>query len=81
MSINWKKLIVTDCEGESWGTLDALVQDAPANLDNATITDGAIDSWDGFFLSSPDEDPDWDTPHTAVDWTGFDHCLNTARED
>ena len=77
--ISWRELIVTDTDGDSWQTLGELVDSAPANLDNAIIVDGRIDSWCGFFISAPDEDPDWDTPRNPVDWSGFVSALAKAR--
>lgn len=73
--MDWRKLIVTDSDGEEWGELGELVDNAPANLDSARIVDGAIESWDGFFLSAPGEDPDYDTPRAEVDWTGFEEAI------
>ena len=68
--LNWKKLVVWN-EGEEMGELGEMVETAPANLDNATITDGRISEWPGFFIAAPDEEPAWDTPHIEVDWEGF----------
>jgi hypothetical protein len=79
MKTNWNELRVSDAEGDSWGKLGALVADAPANLDSATITNGEITEWPGFFLSVDGEDPNWDTPACEIDWTGFTTALKTAR--
>lgn len=75
---HWRDLVVTDTDGQT-GTLGDLVDHCPANLDNAKIDDGAIEAWEGFMLSAPGEEPDWDTPRGAVDWSGFADALNTAR--
>ena len=76
--MNWRQLQVTDGDGDSFGDLGTLVETAPANLDSATIEDGKIVSWDGFFMAAPDEDPDWDTPRVEVDWTGFQETWDVA---
>jgi hypothetical protein len=70
MSTRWQDLIVTT-EGETWDPLGELVRTAPANLDDATIEDGRITAWPGFFISAPGEAPAHDTPRGSVDWTGF----------
>ncbi|MFA5054092.1 MAG: hypothetical protein WC565_08530 [Parcubacteria group bacterium] len=75
---HWRDLMVSDADGE-WGPLGELVDAAPANLDSATIENGQIVSWDGFFLSAPDEEPDWDAPRGPVDWSGFAEAINTHR--
>jgi hypothetical protein len=77
--INWKNLLVTDSDGDSWGELGAVVSSAPANLDGVVVENGAISEWNGFYLSAEDETPDWDTPRGAVDWTGFTEALSEAR--
>jgi hypothetical protein len=69
--LHWRKLIVTDREGEEWGELGELRDDAPANLDDAVVIDGKIDTWCGFFLSAPGAEPSHEIP-VDVDWTGFD---------
>ena len=76
---NWTDLIVTDSDGEQWGSLGGIVENAPANLDNATIESGQIDSWDGFFLSAEGEEADADTPRAIVNWDGFADKINQAR--
>ena len=67
----WTDLVVTDIDGDSSGTLGEMLNDEPEQLETATIINGQIDSWPDYFLSLPDEKPDWDTPHGEVDWTGF----------
>jgi hypothetical protein len=80
MATNWKDLAVTDGDGENWGTLGELVDNAPANLDNAVIAaDGSIESWPQMYIAAPDEEADWDTPRGPVDWTGFAEALKAAR--
>lgn len=75
--INWKNLIVTDAEGETWGTLGELVSEAPANLDSAVYGDnGEITEWDGFFLSEEGQpvvdDNGFETlDRSRVDWSGL----------
>jgi hypothetical protein len=76
--INWTELVVTDSEGGCNDTLGDIVRASPANLDDATIEDGRISEWPGFFLSAPGEDPNWDTPRAEVDWTGFVDTLNAV---
>lgn len=70
--LHWTALLVTDSEGDSRGTLGELVKSNPEQLGTADILAGQIIEWPQFFLSAPGEEPDWDTPHAAVDWTGFD---------
>jgi hypothetical protein len=77
--LNWRELIVSDNEGKTGDTLGFFVDNAPANLDNAVIENGRIVEWTGFFLSAPDETPDWDTPKVDVDWSGFEDTLNSVR--
>lgn len=76
---NWTDLNVVDSEGDNWGNLGDIVRDAPANLDNAEIVDGAIEQWPGYFMSRPGEDANWDTPAGAVDWAGFEDALASSR--
>lgn len=81
-TVSWKNLMVTDAEGDDWGTLGDMVRSAPANLDGAQIgEDGGIDSWPGFFLSAEGETADWDTPRAEVDWTGFAEIIGEARAE
>ena len=75
---NWTDLLVTDSDGEQWGTLGSIVESAPANLDNAEIDGGRIAAWDGFLLSAEGEEPDWDTPRTTVNWDGFREKFSAA---
>ena len=75
----WKNLIVTDSYGGGYGTLGDVMSVSPESLDSATIDDGAVVSWDGFFLSAPDEEPDYDTPRCKVDWAGFQEALDSLR--
>lgn len=77
--LNWRNLNVYDSDGDYWGDLGSLVESAPANLDNADIVDRKIESWPGFFIASPDEEPDWDTPRSNVDWEDFEERLNQYR--
>ena len=80
MTTNWRNLVVTDGNDPSaQATLGDLVDNAPANLDNAVIVDGRISEWSNYFLSSPGEEPDYNTPQGEVDWTGFERALNRAR--
>ena len=78
--MDWRQLVITGADGERWADdLGALVDDAPANLDTATIEGGRIVSWPGFFLSAPSEAPDWDTPRCNVDWSGFAEAIASVR--
>jgi hypothetical protein len=79
MNINWTNLQITDGDGDSWGSLGALVSSAPANLDSAVISNGKITEWAGFFLHTEDEEPDFDTPRHGVDWDGFAEAIEQAR--
>jgi len=47
----------------------------PHMLASATIVDGKITEWPDYFLSFEDEEPDWDTPRSEVDWAGFEEEL------
>lgn len=73
----WNELIVTDAEGDQT-TLRDIVSNCPANLDNAVIRDGRIQEWEGFFLSAPGEEPNWNTPLADVDWSGFSEAWQIA---
>lgn len=76
--MTWRELVVSDSDG-AWGPLGELVENAPANLDDATIEHGMIVYWPGMFLAAPGEDPDWDTPRGEVDWAGFEDKLRACR--
>jgi hypothetical protein len=76
--VKWTELQVSDSD-DKWGSLGELVNKAPANLDNADIIDGRIDSWPGMFIAAPGEEPDYDTPTVPVDWTGFQAALDAVR--
>lgn len=79
-TINWKSLNVYDGPtGGLWGTLGDLVENAPANLDDAKIVDGQISEWPGFFLAADGEEPNADTPRVGVDWAGFEQALSAHR--
>jgi hypothetical protein len=81
MKTRWQDLRVTDNQGVTAAeSLGWFVENAPANLDNAVIEHGKISEWPDYLLSAEGEDPDWDTPHGEVDWTGFEDALNTARQ-
>ncbi|MEJ2023418.1 MAG: hypothetical protein P8Y00_00070 [Deltaproteobacteria bacterium] len=67
---------MTDSDGAEYGLLGEMLDRTPAHLDTVTVEDGAIASWGGFFLSAPDEDPDYDTPRCVVDWAGFQEALD-----
>ena len=80
-TLNWKELIVTDADGDTWDTLGNLVHNAPANLDNARFNDeGAIVEWEGFFLSEEGQ-PVTDANgfetlnRDAVNWEGLADVL------
>jgi len=77
--MKWTELVVTDADGVNYGTLAEVVESADVSLDGLTIEDGSIVEWHGFFLSAPDEEPDWDTPSGIVDWIGFEAALNASR--
>ena len=74
----WRELNVYS-EGELWGSLGELVDNAPANLDGARIEDGQIAEWQDFLIAAPGEDPDWNTPAGPVDWTLFERSIQAAR--
>ena len=76
--MNWRTLIVTDTEGDTVGTLGEIMDICPANLDGATITDGKIAAWLGFFIAADGEDPDWHTPTAPVEWDGFAEAWDQA---
>ena len=68
MEMNWRQISVIDSEGECWGELGDLLDAAPANLDSAVITDGAIEEWPGFSI-----------PEGPHNWDGFVEALDSAR--
>lgn len=78
-TINWRNLIVTDSDNDEVGTLGWVVDNCPANLDNAIIRNGEIAEWYGFFISAPGEVADDKTPSVPVDWDGFVENLNIYR--
>ena len=78
--ITWRDLMVTNDDGDVGETLESLINVAPGNLDNATITDGRISAWPGFFISPPGQSFHWDTLCENVDWTGFEEALVQARK-
>jgi hypothetical protein len=45
---------------------------------NLIVLDGRIDTWHQCFIAAPGEDPDWDTPHRQVDWSGFTETLKVS---
>ncbi len=81
--INWRELYVTMSgeEGEV-GTLgeitDAETPDACIEQIDPLDAAGAIVSWRQYNLAAADEDPDYETPRRAVDWTGFRDALAGA---
>ena len=77
--VRWQDLVVTDSDGDVMGDLGGMVSDAPANLDDAEIVDGQIESWPGYDLGWPGGDDQWDSQHDLVDWTGFEAALTAAR--
>lgn len=77
---HWTALVVHDSD-ERFGDLGDILRQAPATLYNATIRDGKIAEWPGYFLATPGEAPAWDTPKRPVDWSGFELSLASARED
>jgi len=76
---SWRDLVVSDADGNTGDTLGFFVDSAPANLDDATIQNGRIVEWPGFFLSIEGEESDWDTPRGDIDWAGFEDALTEAR--
>ncbi len=77
-TINWRELKVYGEDG-FLGLLGELVSDGDAGLDHCEAKgDGSIDIWPQHFVAAPDEEPDWDTPRVAVDWTGFAESLADA---
>ncbi len=78
MAINWRDLRVYGIDG-FLGFLGELVDVASASLDYCELSiDGNIESWPQHFIAASDEEPDWDTPRVAVDWTGFVEALSGA---
>jgi hypothetical protein len=69
--MNWRDIVVTNDDGREIGTLEHIKNDMPHLLETATIQAGLIESWPGFFISAPGENPDWDTPKCPVNWNGF----------
>jgi hypothetical protein len=74
---NWRELLVTDDTGDLWGTLGGLVDSAPSTLDTCVLNPGdtGIAEWPRFFVHADGEEPNWNTPRGAVDWTGFRTAL------
>lgn len=80
--LNWRELVVTDGNwpDDTPDTLDNVVANNVHYLRRATIRDGRIDDWQGYYISAPDETPDWDTPKCEVDWAGFEDAVRIARQ-
>jgi len=71
--VKWTEIRVIDNDGMDQGTLEEFLG-CPENrlaLETATISEDGIESWPDFWLCEADEDPDHDTPHCDVDWSGF----------
>ena len=43
------------------------------------LANGRVSEWSQFFLSAPDEEPDWDTPRRRVNWRGLKTAVAAAR--
>ena len=82
--IFWRDLVVTPSDEEDSlpSTLGELVdEDASCLKYIDCLSDGAIVSWQGFFISDGEEEPDWDTPGAEVDWTGFEEAFRQREEE
>ena len=73
----WHQLNVFDDNGGNCGSLYTFLRNNDVSI---TLNDnGGIDTIDGYFIAFPGEqNPDWNTPHTLVDWTGFSDYAVTA---
>ena len=84
---NWKDLrciyIGQDASyGEPKLYLEDIVKASPVALKNhATIEDGRIVTFLDYYILSPEETPDWDTPRVLVDWTGFENALEVSYDE
>ena len=74
----WRELEVTNCDNERVGNLSGFIGTG-FRVDFIVVRDGKIAEWPDFFIAAPGEEPDWDTPRGAVDWTGFVEALEAAR--
>lgn len=79
--ISYTDLLITDQDGNQ-SNLDAMMLNLDYSLRNIKLaSDGSIAEWDGKFISAPDEEPNWDTPKVAVDWTGFEDRIKTIQNE
>ena len=78
---NWTEIVVTDAEGGTVGTLGEMVERQDEALARAVVDTerGGIREWEQYYMAAPGEEPDWDTPRGAVDWTDFPGCLYCGR--
>jgi hypothetical protein len=77
-TLHWAQLRVTNANGTDIGTLGDVVREGQAT--GMTLRpDGSLDTWPDHFVSAPDEEPEWDTPHGPVDWTGLAEATGTDR--
>lgn len=76
---HWHDLGVYDADGNHIGTMLDLFQSGGTELEkiDGISADGGIDGWEGYYIASPGEEPDWDTPRGPVDWDGFADDVKT----
>ena len=74
--LHWTNLRVTDSDGDDIGALGDCINDGTVSTEYIMLRDdGSLDSWPDYFISAPGEEPEWDTPHVPVDWTGFANAV------
>lgn len=79
-AVKWECLNVTDWDGEYVGKLGWVVNFHYQYIESfATIKDGKIESWVGFYLSADGEEPGQDTPKVPVDWRCFTEIAVKAK--
>jgi hypothetical protein len=71
--VKWTKIRVIDNGGMDQGALKDFLgcQENRLLLETATISEDGIESWPDFLLCEANENPNHNTPHCDVDWSGF----------
>jgi hypothetical protein len=86
--LSYRELLLIDAQGNGETTIGDAIDRAIASheigeFDGQLLTvasDGSVESWDGYFVAAPGENPDWDTPRLMVDWSGFAEAVSEIRK-
>jgi len=85
--ISYRELRLIDAQGNGETTIGRAIDQAFASdevneFDSQLLTDssdGSVESWAGYFVAAPGEEPGWDTPRCNVDWNGFTEAVSAVR--